>query len=73
MKAKNLVIDCADQKEVFRLLDEYKYIGREVDYNLNKLQVTVLALPRDYKKKRDANAKAAAKRETQEEEYDPTV
>jgi hypothetical protein len=73
MKAKNLVIDCDNQREVFRLVEEYKFIGREVDYDVNKLQVTVLALPRDYKKKREASAKAVAKREidNQYDEYTP--
>lgn len=67
MKIKNLIIECGDQKAVFKLLDEYKFIGRETNYDLEKLQVIVLALPRNYKKKNDATSKAKANRENLEE------
>lgn len=69
-RSKNLVLYPKTQTELSALKADYEFIGREVnvanDVTGNKL--IVLALPRMYKKKADALAKAKAKRETDSED-----
>ena len=65
---KNLVV-YGTQEELVKALEEYKYIGREAELDLNAGKLTVFALPRSYKKKRAAEAKLAARRQAEDEDY----
>lgn len=65
---KNLVIR-GSQEELIRQLEEYKFIGREAELDLSAGKLTVFALPRSYKKKRVAEAKLAARRQSDDDDY----
>lgn len=65
---KNLVIR-GTQEELIRQLEEYKFIGREAELDLSEGKLTVFALPRSYKKKRVAEAKLAARRQSDDDDY----
>lgn len=68
---KNHVLYPATQEELYRLKGEYEWIGREVDIVRDPIlgdKLVVLALPRKYKKKEQAEAKLRAKREAYEED-----
>ncbi len=65
-KSKNLVIRCESTEEVKKWVDEYAFIGREVAADYDKLEVTVLTVPSEYKAKKEKASKLANKRE----EYD---
>jgi hypothetical protein len=69
MKSKNLVITANDGQHMRQLADDYIYIGREVDVDPQTFKVTVLALPRSYKKKRAAETKLESRRSNSDEEY----
>lgn len=67
-KAKNLVLYPTSATELYRLKQEYEWMGREVDIVKDPSgdKLVVLALPRKYKKKEQAEAKVKAKREALE-------
>lgn len=67
-KAKNLVLYPNSATELYRLKQEYEWMGREVDIVRDPSgdKLVVLALPRKYKKKEQAEAKVKAKREALE-------
>lgn len=49
---KNQHIQCASAEQLNALKDEFEnYAGRDTTYDLTTLTLTVLALPRKYKKK----------------------
>ncbi len=64
-KVKNLVLYPSSQTELYRLKQEYEWIGREVDISRDAhgQKIIVRALPRKYKKKEQAEAKLKAKKE----------
>lgn len=68
-KVKNLVLSFEDPISLKKMKEDYEFIGREVDSDLDQLKLTVLALPRKYKKKNVREAKLARKREA-ETDYD---
>jgi hypothetical protein len=68
-KVKNLVITFDNQESLMKMKEDYEFIGREVDVDMSELKLTVLTLPRKYKKKNIREAKIARKREA-ENEYD---
>lgn len=68
-KVKNLVITFDSPDKLFKMKEDYEFIGRETDVDTKELKLTVLALPRKYKKKSIREAKIARKRE-EENEYD---
>ena len=70
MKARNLIINCDTMDEVNRIAADYRAIGSDFDIDPDKLTITVLALPHDYKRKRDRDNKLVAKREAVEEAYE---
>jgi hypothetical protein len=63
---RNLVIDANGDQEIDRIVEEYTFIGREVSVDRGARTVTVLAMPSDYKKKREHDSRARAKRERSE-------
>lgn len=69
-RSKNLVLYPKTQTEMSALKADYEFIGREVNVvnDVTGKKLIVLALPRMYKKKADAIAKAKAKRETDNED-----
>lgn len=64
-KVRPLVMNFPDIKSLESMRDEYEFIGREVDIDSRELKLTVLTLPRKYKKKQVKEAKAKAKKETE--------
>lgn len=66
-KIKPLVLTFSSLDELEKAKAEYDFIGREVEVDRKALKLTVLTLPRRYKKKAMRDAKAARKRE--EEDY----
>lgn len=49
---KNQHIQCTSAEQLLALKDEFEnYAGRDTTYDLTTLNLTVLALPRKYKKK----------------------
>lgn len=69
MSQKNQVIYSKDPSTLERLNVEYsEYIGRDTKLNLREGTLTVYALPFDYKKKRQAAAKARRK---EQDNYNP--
>lgn len=66
-KIKPLVLTFGTLDELEKAKAEYDFIGREVDIDRKQLKLTVLTLPRRYKKKALREAKTARKRE--EENY----
>lgn len=68
-KIKPLVLEFTNQTDLEKMADEYKFIGREVEINRKELKLTVLTLPKKYKKKTEREAKANRNKE-QDNEYD---
>lgn len=51
-KSRNVHIQCESQERLFALKDEFEnFVGRDTTYDLKTLTLTVLALPKKYKKK----------------------
>lgn len=51
-KHKNQRIICSDIAQFKRLSDEYRtYTGRDIVTNVSTLEITVLSLPRNFKRK----------------------
>lgn len=72
MSNKNQVIQCADLKSALALQEEYtEYVGRDTILDETNLKLTILALPKKYKKKsvREAKAKANRANKVSYEEY----
>ena len=69
-RVENLQIHPDDEQELDRLVEEYRFIGREVTVDRPGLTVTVLAMPSDYKRKRERDNRRQARRERTE---DPTA
>jgi len=68
-KIRNLVLYPKSQESLYSLKSDYEWIGREVLVQRDELglKLVVLALPKKYKKKEQAEAKLKAKREAYEE------
>lgn len=63
-KPKNHNIRCSSPERLFALKDEYEnYVGRDTSYDLETLTLTVMALPKKYKKKTQAENKARRQRQ----------
>jgi hypothetical protein len=62
-KIKPLVLSFKSLDDLEKAKAEYDYIGREVDVDRKALKLTVLTLPRKYKKKTMREIKAARRRE----------
>lgn len=63
MRNKNQVIQCADIKRALELQDEFEtYAGRDTILDEKNYRLTVLALPKKYKRKTVRENKAKAKR-----------
>lgn len=72
MRNKNQVIQCSDAKTALDLQDEFEtYAGRDTILDERNYRLTVLALPKKYKKKtvRDNKAKANRAAKAGYEEY----
>lgn len=72
MRNKNQVLQCSDLKQALTLQDEFSnYVGRDTILDENTLTLTILALPKRYKKKtvRENRLKAARAEKTGYEEY----
>lgn len=68
--AKNQHIQCQDVTELRNLVEEYRdYAGRDVDVDEKKLTLTVLALPRNYKKKAELENKLRRQRQLRDSSY----
>lgn len=69
-KNKNQKITCRTHEEFQRKSEEYrKYIGRDIITDASKLEITVLALPRKYKRKDDLAKKIQRLRMDKEASY----
>lgn len=68
-KINNLVLYPNSQEELYRLKNEYEWLGREtrIQRDSHGQKLVVLALPSKYKKKERIEAKSRAKREADEE------
>lgn len=66
-KIKPLVLSFKDIDALEKMKAEYDYIGRETSVDRQKLELTLLTLPRKYKKKTEREAKLRAKREENED------
>ncbi|MBC9706678.1 MAG: hypothetical protein H9W81_17345 [Enterococcus sp.] len=65
--AKNFTIRCASQEKLFQLKDEYEnYVGRDTTYDLGTLTLTILALPKKYKRKTTRESKLRRARQNRE-------
>lgn len=65
--AKNFTIRCESQDRLFQLKDEYEtYVGRDTTYDLGALTLTVLALPKKYKRKTVRENKIRRNRQSRE-------
>lgn len=63
MSNKNQVIQCADLKTALALQEEYtNFVGRDTILDENTFKLTVLALPKKYKRKSVRESKAKANR-----------
>jgi hypothetical protein len=66
-KSKNQHIQCTSTEQLLSLKDEFEnYAGRDTTYDLTTLSLTVLALPRKYKKKTVQENKARKARRDKE-------
>lgn len=64
---KNQHIQCTSEEQLYALKDEFEnYAGRDTTYDLKTLNLTVLALPRKYKKKTVQENKARKARRDKE-------
>lgn len=64
---KNQHIQCTSAEQLLALKDEFEnYAGRDTTYDLTTLNLTVLALPRKYKKKTVQENKARKARRDKE-------
>ena len=64
---KNQHIQCTSVEQLHALKDEFEnYAGRDTTYDLTTLNLTVLALPRKYKKKTVQENKARKARRDKE-------
>ena len=69
-KASNAHIQCNSQEQLFALKDEFEnYVGRDTTYDLKTLTLTVLALPKKYKKKTAMENKARRQRQARDAEF----
>lgn len=69
-KHKNQVIQCKDISQFRKLVEEYThYIGRDINADEAKLEVTVLALPRNYKRKSVRESKLRRQRQSRDTGY----
>lgn len=66
--SKNYVIYDADPQRLNRLAEEYRWLGREVDQDLDK--ITVLAMPRTWKRKQKKERRLRAADRDWEQERD---
>jgi hypothetical protein len=60
-KVKPLIMSFPDAQALEAMRQEYEFIGRETEVNQRELKLTVLTLPKKYKKKSVREAKARAK------------
>lgn len=69
-KNKNQKVLCRTHEEFSRLAEEYKkYAGRDIVADASKLEITVLALPRKYKRKDERAKKIQRLRQDRESGY----
>lgn len=69
-KNKNQKVICRTHEEFTRLSDEYrKYAGRDIITDASKLEITVLSMPRKYKRKDDKAKKIQRLRMDREASY----
>jgi hypothetical protein len=61
---KPLVMSFSSLDELEKAKADYDFIGREVDVDRKSLRLTVLTIPRKYKKKADKEAKLRARKES---------
>ena len=65
--AKNFTIRCASPENLFQLKDEYEnYVGRDTTYDLGAMTLTILALPKKYKRKTVRDNKLRRARQNRE-------
>ena len=62
-KVKPLVMNFSDAEALNKMKEEYDFIGREVEIDVRNLKLTVLTLPRKYKRKQSKEAKTRRPRE----------
>ena len=60
-KVNPLVMSFPDQESLEKTRKEYEFIGREVETDARELKLTVLTLPKKYKKKSVQEAKVRAR------------
>lgn len=65
-KIKPLVLTFDNAGDLERMKEEYEFIGREVNIDRQAMKLTVLTLPRKYKKKSIKETKNARKKEKEE-------
>jgi len=53
-----------------KMKEEYEFIGREVEVNTPELKLTVLSLPKKYKKKKSSSPKTSRPQNDDEVNYD---
>lgn len=69
-KATNVHIQCESQERLFALKDEFEnFVGRDTTYDLKTLTLTVLALPKKYKKKTALENKIRRQRQARDAEF----
>lgn len=62
-RVKPLVLSYKNASDLEKAKADYDFIGRETETNWDKLELTVLTLPKKYKKKTERDAKAKARRD----------
>lgn len=69
-KSSNVHIQCESPERLFALKEEFEsYVGRDTTYDLKTLTLTVLALPKKYKKKTVAENKIRRQRQLRDSAY----
>ena len=68
-KIKPLVMSFKSVDELEKMKAEYDFIGRDTDVNVSELKLTVLTLPRKYKKKQSRDNKPSRNRSDNDSEY----
>lgn len=67
---KNQKITCSDYTQFKQLSEEIgDYIGRDIVTNESRLEITVLSMPRRYKKKADRENRLKRQRQKRDEDY----
>jgi len=67
-KIKPLVMSFENVVALEKMREEYEFIGREVEVNHKELKLTVLTLPKKYKRKQARDSKPT--RTSRENEFD---